>query len=178
MAQGAAGKRKTPEKPSGVAAWKKASAGELVELPSGKRALLRRPRAFAMIAKDEIPNPMLAFVMDAAGLGEGLKEGEEDKRSDQDYATYMLWIVSRAFVEPRFHYPDPAKPDEKPPADWLTVEDVDDSDLMFVFSWSQQIDMSALEAALGDLSPFPDLSAGADDGGDGEGVRPAAEQPA
>jgi len=174
-----AGRKKATVPPtpavSTAAEFKARAAGELVELPSGLTVRLRRPRAFSMMVKDQIPNPMLKLVSTELGIGDA--ETDEEV-TDSDQASFVLWIASRTFVEPRLFWPDPEKPDEEAPDDWITVDDLEDGDLLYVFSWSQQIDVARLEEALGDMGPFPDGRPRAADGGDVEGVRPEAEQPA
>jgi hypothetical protein len=170
MAKGAA--RSPSEKPTSLTSWRKGSKPELVELPSGKRALLKRPSAFGTMARGEIPNPLLKFAMEA--IGEGVAEGEEPRQEDAAYASYILFVCSQTFVEPRFWAADPDRPNEKPPSDALTVDDVDDGDLIFVFSWSQGVRLGDLEALTRELAPFLGERAVDGDGEGGADVQPAA----
>jgi hypothetical protein len=131
-------------------AWKR-DEEELVELPSGNTARLKRPQLSVMIRRGEIPNPLLeaAASMAVDVLPENLAEAVE--------LTDVL--VASAFVEPKIALVD-AGPDELP------IEALSDPDKGFVAHW--------IKDPVAAMSTFRGERAGAGGGEDGGALRDAA----
>jgi hypothetical protein len=145
----------SPSAPTAASAWK-TQEGELVMLPSGNVARLRRPSIMKMIRSGEMPNPLLSAAIGAMTGAQPLNADEIKQRAE-----FMTYLVVTAFVEPTVSRDDP------PPEGALSLDALSDADQMFVTTWIGQ------EARA--LSSFREDGAGASPGDDGAGLRDQAE---
>jgi hypothetical protein len=144
-----------PLTPTPASSWVR-DEPELHTLPSGNTALLTKPRTLAMIRKGEIPNPLLAVAMEAV-------QGKTPENI-AEAVDFLEFMVSVAFVEPKVWVPED---DVDAPLDALPIDALTDADKNYVLIWMQR--------GVAGLASFRDLAAGADDGGDGRGLRDEAE---
>lgn len=121
---------------------------------SGNRALLQRSSLLGKLRKGEVPNPLMGTAMQLV----------QSSAADMDFqvaAEFLDWMVASAFVEPRCVV-DTEPADGEIAVDWLS-----DRDRQYVLGWVQE--------GIRAVAPFRGKRPGAAGGGDGEGVRDAAE---
>jgi hypothetical protein len=144
-------------KPTAASDWKReATEPELVILPSGNTALLKRPSMLAMMKQGEIPNPLMEAAVD-------LLDGQAPKDFG-GLVELLEHIAIEAFVEPRISRNGSPQDGE------IALSDLSDADKLFVSGWMRGV---ADEAA-----PFRTDGPGASAGGDGGEVRDEAERDA
>lgn len=146
----------TPEsdlpEPTKASAWFRPPASELVELPSGNTARLRKPSLLTMMRQGQIPNHLsMAAVTAATG------EASPDYARTAELIEFM---VIAAFVEPEVVADSPGEGQ-------LSIDQVSDQDKTFVMGWVQS-EARAVES-------FRDDGSGVAGGGDGGDVRDQAE---
>lgn len=109
-----------------ASAWR---AGQLVQLPSGFVAKLRKPDVLSVIAPDgKVPDGLMGLIM-----------GEEEQ-AEMEMTPEMLEamlpmlnnVVRAAFMEPKV-VEEPREDKEE-----IAVEDVDLNDKVFVLNWAMQ----------------------------------------
>lgn len=160
-----------------AAAWP--GLAEVVELPSGGRARLKRVSVLAMIRNGTVPNPLLRVAIRVSGApvpddpDDPEQEGGEPrgKVTAQDTLRFMGHLIAHAFVEPRvtLDVDEHGQPVRLPGC--LHLDDLSDEDQRFVLTFAMGNGARELDAA----EPFRGEPASADGGGDGRGVRDTAE---
>lgn len=97
-------------------------AGELVELPSGKVARLRKPDVLALISENgEVPDGLSQFMF-------GDSKDADMAEALPAMAPLLNRVTRAAFIEPRI-VDEPSKDDE------ISLEDVAMADKLFIFQW-------------------------------------------
>lgn len=160
-------KDKTPLQPTSGKAWRRSRlAGELVKLPSGNVARLRRPDLLDMVMSGQVPDSLTPIVEKAFFEAPDEQSREETGRAFVQEAglagfnELLRLICQAAFLEPHI-MDDPQAEDE------ISYGDLDFADKMFVFTWA------AGEVA--DLEKFPtEPDGGVEPVHVGEGLRETA----
>ena len=111
------------------AQWRQARVfGELVPLPSGNVARLRKLSLLGFMRKGKIPDPLSAVINEMVA---GKRREAADLDTFSDFADLLDLICREAFVEPKI-VDDPQEDGE------ISIEDIDFQDRMAVFNWSQK----------------------------------------
>lgn len=162
-----------------AAAW--TGLPEVVTLPSGNQARLKRVSVLAMLRNGTVPNPLLRVAIRISGAPvdepDPEPEVEEEAREPrpkvtaQDGLRFMGLLVAQAFVEPRVtcDVDEHGEPVRLPGC--LHLDDVSDDDQKYVLAFAMGSGAQEIDAA----EPFRGEPASADGGGDGRGVRDTAE---
>jgi hypothetical protein len=126
-------------KPTSIAAWKKQSLGDIVELPSGNVIRMKRVGLQTLMKTGMMPNSLLSIAQKAVDKGKGF-EGPTDEEmaelaSDEGKLIEMMnffdKMVCFVVAEPAIHLPPQAGVERDP--ELLYVDEVDDEDKMFIF---------------------------------------------
>lgn len=140
--------RTTPKKPkkesagvTDVSSWKKKSGAGELELPSGNVCLAIRPGVMTFVRQGIVPNSLMGIMNKAAegqlpdkDLQKGLGEIVENPQKMQDMLQMVDAITLHCVVEPKV-YPVPGPTERRDPA-LLYVDEVEDDDKMFIFTWA------------------------------------------
>ena len=102
--------------------WGPLEKTELVKLPSGRVARLKRPSMFHLIKTGRVPNPLLQKV---------LKKTEERGELEADAALFefMEEFAAACFVEPIVWVKQPIK-------GGIPITNLDDAEIAFVCEWA------------------------------------------
>lgn len=142
---------------SNVADFKKRKKGSPLELPSGLVVVARRVelRTFLTRGKGEVPNPLMTVIEEALNKGQsadigkiaGVEEGEVNMDMVMDMYEMVNSVVIETVVSPKVH-PLPTHDEEgnelegedaieeAKDEELLYIDEVDDEDKMFLFSWA------------------------------------------
>lgn len=146
----------TPSEATTASGWFRPPATEVMELPSGNVARLRRPSVLAMMKTGQIPNPLIEA---AAAVASGTASPDYQRTAE-----LIDFLTAAAFVEPRVVLEGPTVDGE------LHIDEISDADKKFVVAWAQS------EARA--IDTFHGERAGVEGGGDGGDVRGAPEHAA
>lgn len=141
------------------------AASEVV-LPSGLKVKMKKPRWMAMLKMGIIPTRLFNIAM---GLEKGDMKMPDGKDNYEETVNMMHAYAVACCVEPRFTLGQSANADE------LSVFEIEDEDLLAIFTKGQQLAVAGQEGegkALEKFRPGPD---GGDAGQGGNAVRPQAE---
>lgn len=132
-----------------AAEWKaaKKQEGEVIELPSGKFMRVKRTMTMLVMLKaGQLPNPLASIVQEMMNKGGNIDPsafGGKSLEAVQQMLDLADQAVLKAAVEPRVQM-KPEDWDEKHPGeDWepdedaISLEDVDQDDRMYIFSYAQ-----------------------------------------
>lgn len=109
--------------------------GELVELPSGKVAELRRPNLLAMLRDggDDVPNFLKAYVARKLTSKNGTGDDEnpmQNIKDPMDAVDTLIFLAKSVFVYPRLVDGEPQADDE------VRVSDMDVNDLSYASAYA------------------------------------------
>lgn len=102
--------------------WGPLEKPELVELPGGRVAKLKRPSMFQLIKTGRVPNPLLQKV-----LRKTEKEGELE--ADSALFEFMEEFAAACFVEPIVWVKQPIK-------GGIPITNLSDAEITFVCGWA------------------------------------------
>lgn len=132
-----------PPAASSISDFKKGSQGELVELPSGKFASIRRIQLTSLISEGLLGDSLAVLAQQAVDKGEGMDSAQikamgQDPEKISEALDAFDKIAARCFVEPRVtYYKDPNTgntiPDEDRDPEKLYSDELDIQDKIFVF---------------------------------------------
>jgi hypothetical protein len=122
-------------------AWVSKRRGELVELPSGNVARLRKVEIFEIVATGSIPDSLSALISEVIAATEKGTTPDDQKLQEEfaqtvtveELAQMVARVVPLVFAEPRL-VAEPRQPDYD--AGELALEDVDWDDRLFAFNWA------------------------------------------
>lgn len=125
------GKQATQTTPA--SAWRKVN--ELITLPSGKVAELKKPNAISMIIEDgSVPDSLIGIVAGNINGRPQTTAAPEYNRGDISGILNLAETICRAaFVSPVI-VEDGKQPDYD--AGEISIEDVDENDRIFVMNWA------------------------------------------
>lgn len=136
----------SPDSVTSAEAWRTGSKdGFVIELPSGKRARIRRTmNLLAMLEKGKIPNPLAGRIREMISERKAMPElkGDDANEAVPQLLELVAAQVKRIFVEPRVEE-EPADWDEDTDGEWepsegaIALEDVDMQDRMYAFAYAQ-----------------------------------------
>lgn len=126
-------------KPTSVGEWKKAAAGHVIELPSGKGMRIKKMTVQSMMATGIMPNALIKVVKKALDKGAGRPGMDEqmamemiaDPGKVQEMVAFINKLTCKVAMEPRV-FPIPDNEDDRDP-DELYVDEIDEEDKMFIF---------------------------------------------
>lgn len=136
--------RKTTKKATSAADWKKKSAGELVELPSGCVMRLRKIGMQTLMSMGIMPNSLMSIVQKGLDKGSGRAGMDEemalelisDEKKVREIGEFMGKMVIAVAMEPKIH-PLPKMVDgvevEERDDDLVYIDEVVEEDRMFIF---------------------------------------------
>jgi len=110
--------------------WRSA---QVVELPSGNVARLRKVSVTAMLAFGRVPNALLSMAQEFTTQGVDVGEATQDQEKFGDFVRFTHFVAEQAFVEPKINL----NPEAELADDEISILDLDDADLLFVLHWSQ-----------------------------------------
>ncbi|MEM4406012.1 MAG: hypothetical protein QXS68_03110 [Candidatus Methanomethylicaceae archaeon] len=119
--------------------WKRPRQGELVTLPSGRVARIRRPNIDEMLLLGKIPNPLIPIVLGLVRKDEfeGVENLPDDVKAERMAALYkefllqMKTLCEAAFVEPRMS-------DDPSDEGAISFFDLTPEDRDFLWEWMKQ----------------------------------------
>lgn len=149
-----------------VSEWRSPTkTGQIIELPSGNRARVKRTMDLMELLKaGKIPNPLNSIVEEMIAQGKADLSNEE---IGADAVIQMIDFIDdnvvRAMVDPKCERPPAPKENEtadeysarliewEPPSGKLSVNDIDLDDRMFIFAFSQGLasDLESFRRAQG-----------------------------
>lgn len=111
-----------------AAQWK---SGEIVQLPSGKVAKLRRPDALSLLLHDgRLPDALGPLIFGGKNEGAGVNEIELTPESLTALVPILDQLAVACFVEPRVSEKSAGQGDEV-----LVPSDIAFNDKLFLFQW-------------------------------------------
>lgn len=130
-----------PAAPSSVADFKQGTAGEILELPSGKSAEIRRVPLTSLLADGLLGDSLGALAQRAVDAGEGMKpqdikEMSQDPKKIMEALDVFDRIAVRCFVNPPVTYHkvnDEEIPDDERDPEILYSDELDIQDKVYVF---------------------------------------------
>lgn len=140
-ARQATAKSAAPTTPSSVADFKKGTAAEVLELPSGKSAQIRRIPLTSLLAEGLLGDSLGALAQRAVDAGEGMKpqdikEMSQDPQKIMEALDIFDKIAAKCFVNPpvTYHKIDGKDiPEEERDPDILYSDELDIQDKVYVF---------------------------------------------
>lgn len=136
----------SPDSVTPAEAWRTgAKEGFVIELPSGKRARVKRTmNLLTMLEKGKIPNPLAGRMREMIAERKAMPElkGDDASEAVPQLLDLVAAQVKRNFVEPRVEE-EPADWDEETDGEWepsegaISLEDVDMQDRMYAFAFAQ-----------------------------------------
>lgn len=141
-AKKAAAKKAAAPKTASAGAFKQRRGGEDLQLPSELWIKAKRVELQTMVLQGAVPNALMEVVSAALEKGQksdipkmmGVEEGKIDLDMVNDMYEMVNAVVVQVFVEPKC-YPVPEAEDDRDD-DLLYVDEVDDTDKMFLFQWA------------------------------------------
>lgn len=135
----ATGQEVTPDRPSSVSDFKKAT-GHLIKLPSGQTCRARRPGMDLFVKQGMIPNSLMPMVTKA--LSEHKPPSQRDVGRSLDVTTELLSemgkmydaIAAYVITEPTV-LPTPEQESDRDP-EQLYADELEFEDKMFLFNWA------------------------------------------
>lgn len=116
-----------------AAEWK---AGEIVQLPSGKVAKLRRPDALSLLLRDgRLPDALGPLIFGGQNEGAGAGAIELTPEALTALVPILDQLAVACFVEPRVVEPTNVGKSAGPGDDGLLPSDIAFNDKLFLFQW-------------------------------------------
>lgn len=151
--------------PSSPADFKAAAARTwMIDLPSGLRVRVRRPRVLRMVQEGHLPSELFGAAMGVKP--EGKAETDPLKNHEEKLKIFHAYICASA-VEPRF------VKDDARDQDAVSVHDLSDEDTLALFNGIARLAGAGEGGEAKDLAPFRPEPASGDAGPTGEEVQPA-----
>lgn len=136
----------SPDSVTSATEWRSGSKdGFVVELPSGKKARLKRTmNLMSLLEKGKIPNPLAGRIKEMIASQKAAPDimGDDAEEVLPQLLALVATQVKRIFVEPRIET-EPEDWDEEDDGEWepsegaIALDDVDMQDRMFAFAFAQ-----------------------------------------
>lgn len=180
---------------SDVSSFKARAQGQIIKLPSGLSAKLKRVDLQTLIKGGSVHNPLMGIVSEAIEKGKGMDaskmlnddEGEIDLNAVNDMFDMVNRICVACFVEPELH-PLPEEDEEGNELDsldeddWVTIQALKDENLLYVDEIEAEDKMFIFQWSMGgtdDVATFREESrADMDALAEGKGSKRKAKRPA
>jgi hypothetical protein len=139
----------SPKKVTSAKAWKKASQGIQLELPSGNVVKARRPGVQNLLATGYLPDSLMPIINESIQKGKALPPSKIQETIDSNSSVLLEImdatdrIAAKCVIEPvvRYHRVEVDGewediPDEDRDDEIVYTDDIDDGDKSFIFQWA------------------------------------------